>query len=585
MQRRLASLRSDQAALKVETDKAAEAARKAGASQAIQNAGISAMKDADTVFDKARTNAEKADDAIKKFRISIKDMRAALDDPLTPADKRADLEKRLDPKKIAAAEAALRKQYADKGSGAGAVQRADRRLDLSELQNAMRQEQAMVGQQQQQLELSRSAGLISLDDYYKQKRALIEKNASIEKSGTQEQIDRLEEEKTKGADALNVQKQIVDLRGKLAVRQIQTQNELAAVDQQAAQSARLHAESIRQLGTAYESYVDQLQRRADLEVAAEGMGDRRRGYEQGLLSVRENYAAQMRQLDDQKGMAAVWTPENEQYYQSKMAYLRTQQQKEVEIYGDTYNRIGEAQANWITGAMRATENFLDSSRNVAAQTAEAFTRAFSGMEDALVSFTTTGKLDFKSLANSIVSDIVRIQIRAQMSGILGGSLGGLGDLLGRSIGGTYGPKTQAGLDGLISSLIPNAKGGVYSSPSLGQYRNQIHSTPQLFAFAKGGAPRMGVFGEAGAEAIVPLTRGPDGNLGVRATGGSGAPQVQVQFEVNNYAGAEVRQREETSTLADGTVLKRFILDVVGDSFASGSGAPYQGAKQRFGLAG
>ncbi|MFD2755671.1 phage tail tape measure protein [Comamonas terrae] len=555
-------------------------ATQAAANQAIQNAGIAALSAVQQVNDMGKTKAEQASDAIEKYRQNIDKLRASLAITTDPKERQA-LEKLLQPAAIKAGEAALRKKYEDKGAGAGAVQRADRRLDLSELQNAMRQEQAMVSQQQQQLELSRSAGLISLEDYYRQKRALIEKNASIDESGTRQQIDRLEEEKTKGADALNVQKQIVDLRGKLAVRQIQTQNELASVDQQAAQAARLHAESIRQLGTAYEAYVTQLQRRADLEVAAEGMGDRRRGYEQGLLSVRENYAAQMRQLDDQKGMAAVWTPENEQYYQAKMAYLRKQQEEEVRIYGDTYNRIGEAQANWINGAMRATENFLDSSRNVAAQTADAFTRAFSGMEDALVSFAMTGKADFKSLANSIIADIVRVQARAALSGVFGSLMG----LFGKTNAGSAGVGGIANTGIGFGSMALNAKGGVYASQGLSQYRNQVIDQPTFFAFAKGGIPNLGVGGEAGPEAIMPLTRGPDGNLGVRATGGGTGGQVNVQFEVHNYAGAQIRQREEASTMPDGSVLKRFILEVVGESFTSGSGAAYQGAKQRFGWGG
>jgi lambda family phage tail tape measure protein len=48
--------------------------------------------------------------------------------------------------------------------------------------------------------------------------------------------------------------------------------------------------------------------------------------------------------------------------------------------------------------------------------------------------------------------------------------------------------------------IQNAKGGVYSSPSLSQYSGQVVNRPTMFAFAKG----AGVMGEAGPEAIMPL---------------------------------------------------------------------------------
>ncbi|WP_425039190.1 phage tail tape measure protein [Primorskyibacter sp. S187A] len=54
-------------------------------------------------------------------------------------------------------------------------------------------------------------------------------------------------------------------------------------------------------------------------------------------------------------------------------------------------------------------------------------------------------------------------------------------------------------------VMPFAKGGVVSSP---------------VTFPMRGA--TGLMGEAGPEAIMPLTRGPDGSLGVRAQGSGGA---------------------------------------------------------------
>uniref|UniRef100_UPI003A94C0ED phage tail length tape measure family protein n=1 Tax=Comamonas sp. TaxID=34028 RepID=UPI003A94C0ED len=408
-----------------------------GANQRVQSEGNVALSAVQKVNDMGKSKAEQASDTIEEYRRNIERLRASLAITTDPKDRKA-LNDLLDPARIKAGETALRKKFEDKGAGRGAasVQTADRRLDLSELQNALRQEQAMIGQQQQQLELQRSAGLISLEDYYKQKRGLIQKNAGLDETGVQQQIDRLEQEKTKGADALNVQKQIVDLRGKLAVRQIQTQNELAAVDQQAAQAARQHAASIQQLGTAYGAYVAQLQRRADLEVAGQSMGDRRRGHVQGLNSIRENYQAQLTQLDDQKGMAPVWTQENEEYYKGKRAFLVRQLADEERIYGETYSRISDSQANWITGAMRATENYLDSTRDVAGQTQNLWMTAFQGAEGVLRNFVKTGKVEVKDLFSTIVSEYVVMQGRMALSGALGGGAGG-GGLLG-FLGGLFG---------------------------------------------------------------------------------------------------------------------------------------------------
>ncbi len=68
--------------------------------------------------------------------------------------------------------------------------------------------------------------------------------------------------------------------------------------------------------------------------------------------------------------------------------------------------------------------------------------------------------------------------------------------------------------GWISGAVANAKGGVYTSANLSAYSNTIVDTPTYFAFAKG----AGLMGEAGPEAIMPLTRAADGSLGVRAIG-------------------------------------------------------------------
>jgi lambda family phage tail tape measure protein len=71
----------------------------------------------------------------------------------------------------------------------------------------------------------------------------------------------------------------------------------------------------------------------------------------------------------------------------------------------------EAERSWGTGVAKALNSYIDNISNAAAQSERIFTNAFKGMEDALVSFVQTGKLDFKSLANSIIADLIRIQIQ------------------------------------------------------------------------------------------------------------------------------------------------------------------------------
>lgn len=73
--------------------------------------------------------------------------------------------------------------------------------------------------------------------------------------------------------------------------------------------------------------------------------------------------------------------------------------------------------------------------------------------------------------------------------------------------------------GGIAGLFPFADGGVFSGGG-------IVSQPTTFPMRGG----VGLMGEAGPEAIMPLARGPDGRLGVAA--GQGAQPVSIVFNVH-----------------------------------------------------
>jgi lambda family phage tail tape measure protein len=94
----------------------------------------------------------------------------------------------------------------------------------------------------------------------------------------------------------------------------------------------------------------------------------------------------------------------------------------------------------------------------------------------------------------------------------------------------------SGLLGGLGGVLPFAKGGVVPFASGG-----VVSSPTYFPM--GG--QIGLMGEAGSEAILPLRRGADGSLGV-AAGGASAP-VNVVFNVSAQDAASFRKSEAQIT--------------------------------------
>lgn len=107
------------------------------------------------------------------------------------------------------------------------------------------------------------------------------------------------------------------------------------------------------------------------------------------------------------------------------------------------------------------------------------------------------------------------------------------------------------VNGRAKSAETNALGGVYGDDSYsafakgGTFTNQIVAKPTYFRFAKGSGFGTGLMGEAGPEAIMPLTRGADGSLGVSASGiGGGDVQVNVPVTVYSDEPVEVHDTED-----------------------------------------
>lgn len=164
-------------------------------------------------------------------------------------------------------------------------------------------------------------------------------------------------------------------------------------------------------------------------LAGMTMSDRALQDMQGRLQITEAYLGRIRSLEDQQrnALASNSDPNKEavirKQYDDQIAVQKEFQSKALAEFDKYVVARNTKQEDWTTGAQKAYSNYLESARNAAEQAQNLFERGFQGMEDALVKFAQTGKLDFKSLADSIIADLIRIQVRQQMVSAMGGSKG------------------------------------------------------------------------------------------------------------------------------------------------------------------
>ncbi len=126
----------------------------------------------------------------------------------------------------------------------------------------------------------------------------------------------------------------------------------------------------------------------------------------------------------------------------------------------------------------------------------------------------------------------------------------------------------------FGGLFANADGGVYSGAGISAYSGQIVSSPTVFPFAKG----IGLMGEAGPEAIMPLRRGADGKLGVSGGGNN------VTVNVFEAPGTKTNVQQEQG--ADGQLNIKVVVEqlygMMGRDISRGTGlAPM--IERRYGL--
>lgn len=235
-------------------------------------------------------------------------------------------------------------------------------------------------------------------------------------------------------------------------------------------------------------------------------------------------AEKSRKPIDAEGQAALWATETKAVQENTTAIT------------ENYANLN----SWSTGSEKAFNDYRDHAGSAAMQSQSLFSKAFKGMEDALVNFVMKGKLDFSSLANGIISDMVRIQIQRN----------------------------------IMIPLMGTGKNG--DNGMMGSFFSSIGS---MLGFAGGGDPPVGIpsiVGENGPELFVPKTAGtiiPNG-----ASGGG----VVVNVVESPGNGGQTRSRTEGGTRIIDVLVEQVKASIASD-IGRGNGAVPASLERTYGM--
>ena len=232
----------------------------------------------------------------------------------------------------------------------------------------------------------------------------------------------------------------IDLKTKAQKAEEERAKALEAVQNKADGIRRTMAD--RERGQA-EQYDDQLSVIGLGSEAAERLRSRQQ--------IERQYATLRRQLTEE---AAKNQQLESAAYRDGVADIEASLQRALQANETYYAAIGKLQGSWELGFSSGLANYASGAANVFKQTEGLVTKAFGGMEDALVNFAMTGKLSFGDMAKSIISDILRIYYRSQLLNMLGAGSGGGGGILQTVLGAALGSAASGAIGVGVANALP-----------------------------------------------------------------------------------------------------------------------------------
>ncbi|MDU2939138.1 MAG: phage tail tape measure protein [Enterobacteriaceae bacterium] len=271
----------------------------------------------------------------------------------------------------------------------------------------------------------------------------------------------------------------------------------------------------------------------EAQLTGYGQGTRFRERMQEQFNIRKEFEQKNTDLLRQRQAGDI----EEETYQQELALNKRYLDERLRDQQGFYSASDAQRNDWFSGLSEGYANWADEATNYSALAADGMRQAMDGAVSSVTDMLNGNVSGWKDWGVSVLKIVQNVLVNMAMANAAS-SIGSLFSFGASSAAGSSGTAIQSA----AANFTFNAKGDVYDSPSLSAYTNGVYSTPQYFAFAKG----AGVFGEAGPEAIMPLTRAADGSLGVRAMGGvqteRGAPSITIgDININSQSQQPVSQ--------------------------------------------
>jgi lambda family phage tail tape measure protein len=168
-------------------------------------------------------------------------------------------------------------------------------------------------------------------------------------------------------------------------------------------------------------------RDVQMEMATVGMTAIEKKFYAIEVAATKSAEAQIR-AEEQRTGKKLSEEEATAYYQAAMQGVKELQQAEADAYDMSRNAIVSLRKN--------IAEYVDDATNAAKNVESVFKKATQGMEDMIVKFAKTGKLEWKGFVNSMLEELLRSQLRQTMASLFqigGNNMSGGGGILGGAI--------------------------------------------------------------------------------------------------------------------------------------------------------